>query len=152
MAYRFARLVPLRNAWRAVAMRLGPDVCHEPHLPGSEDQRIHGTQVACDTRPEAHVRDDVALGIEPWRDLDQFEPLGAHPEHRALSDEERELPCSSSHLRAVADLFQLRHELPMTAFPADHRPAALPGDVEVARGQCPAEYDGLCILADVDEA
>src|SRR6185437_5482099 len=55
-------------------------------------------------------------------------------------------------VRAVADLLELRHELPVSPFPADHRSAAFPADVEVAGGQRAAEHDTLRVLADVDEA
>src|SRR5262252_8966412 len=105
MVFRLPRLVPLRDARRAVAMRLGPDLRGELHFSGSEDPRVHDAQLTRDAWLEAHVRDHVALGLEPGRNLDQLEPFGAHPEHGALGDEERELACPPSNFRAVADLF-----------------------------------------------
>ena len=68
-------------------------------------------------RPEAHVRDHVALGVEPGRDLDEFEPVRTHLENRALGHEQRHLTTLAAHSRAVADLLELRHEFPMPALP-----------------------------------
>ena len=51
------------------------DVLGEVHAPGHEDPWVHDAQVGGDAWPEAHVRENVALDVEAWRDLDQLEPL-----------------------------------------------------------------------------
>src|SRR5687767_7094560 len=102
-------------------------------------------------RPEAHVCDHIALGVEAGGDLDEFEPVRAHLENRALGHEQRLLATLAAHSRAVADLLELRHEFPVPALPTDDRAAVLPPDVDVACGQRSAEHDALRVLADVDE-
>src|SRR5215831_10284853 len=151
-AGRLQRLIPLRDARRAVAKRLGVNVRGKAHLSVGEDPRVHDPQVARDARPEAHVGNDVALSIETGRNLDQLEALGTDTEHGALRDEQRDLPFRTPHLRAVTDLLELRHELPVPPLLADHRLAFLPHYVDIAGGQRSAEYHALRVLADVDEA
>ena len=48
----------------------------QSHQAGTEDARVHGLEVARDRWTKPHVRDDVALGIESRRDLDQLEAVG----------------------------------------------------------------------------
>src|SRR4051812_13157421 len=111
-------------------MRLTVDVCGKPHSAGIEDPPIHHAQIARGTRPKAHLPDHIALSIDSRRDLDQLKSVGAHAKDGSLGDEQRELAFRASDVGAIADLLELRHELPVSAFPVNHRPAALPADVE----------------------
>ena len=97
-----------------------------PIRPGRKMRASIVLQIARHARPEAHVRDHVALGVDARRDLDQLEALRADAEHRALGDEQRDLPALAPHARAVADLLELRNELPVPALLADDRLAVAP--------------------------
>src|SRR5450631_3658050 len=121
--------MPLRDTLRAIATRLGVHLRRKTHQTRIEDAGVHRLEIARDARPEAHMRDDVALGIETQRDLDQLQPLVADAKHGSLGDEQRNLVALAADARAVADLLQLRHELHVPAFLADDGPALLPGDV-----------------------
>ena len=96
------------------------------HRPRIENARIHLFEVARNPRSEAHVRNDVALGVEAGRDLDQLQPVSSDPEDRALCDEKGHLTALASNLCAVADLLELRNELLMATFLADDSLALLP--------------------------
>ena len=98
------------------------------------------------------MRDDIALGIESGRDLDQLQAVAADPEHGALGDKERDLAAFARHARAVANLFELRDEFLVPSLSANDRLAALPIDVEIAGRERAAEHDALGVLTDVDEA
>src|SRR6185437_13160759 len=119
---------------------------------GRKDPGVHLAQIARNARPKAHLRDHVALDVDARRDLDQLEAVGPDAKDRTLGDEQRNLALCAADVGAVADLLELLHELPVSPFPADHRSAAFPADVEVAGGQRAAEHDTLRVLADVDEA
>src|SRR5215831_4335636 len=133
-------------------MWLGVDMRGQAHASGAEDARVHHLQFGGDARSEAHVRNDVALGIESRRDFYQFQSIGPDPKYGALRHEQSELIFGAPDIRAVADLLQFGHELPVPPFSANHRRAVLPADVEVTRGQRAAEDNASGVLADVDKA
>src|SRR5882672_8120205 len=133
-------------------MRLAMDMRSETHAAHVEDARIHGAQVACHARPEPHVRNHVALRIDPGCDLDQLQPLGPDLEDGAFRDEQRNLSARTSHLCAVTDLFEPGHELPVPSFLANDGIPVLPRDVEITCRQGAAEDHAPGVLADVDEA
>src|SRR5450759_2337917 len=147
----FASLVPLRDALRPIPPRFAVHMRSETHEAGVEDARIHEPEVARNSRPEAHTRNDVALNVESGRDLDQLQTFCANLENRALCDKKRNLPTLASHAGAIADLLQLRNELLVATFLANDSVALFPGNVEVAGCQHAAEDDASGILGDVDE-
>src|SRR5437867_7968784 len=128
------------------------NVGREPHAVRAEDARIHRLQFVGHDRPETHLRDHVALGVESGRDLDQLQSTRADAKDGTLGHEQRHLAPSPPHARAVADVFEVRDEFLMPAFLTDDRSAVLPGDVEVASGQGAAENHTLRVLTDVDES
>jgi hypothetical protein len=52
----------------------------------AKDARVHQFRFIDNNRLEIHLREDVALDIDPGRHLSQFEPVGGQGEHTAFRD------------------------------------------------------------------
>ena len=80
---------------------------------------------------------DVALDIDPGRDLEQFEPLAPHAEHRALGDEDGAPTLRARKGAIVADLLDLLDELAAAAFLEDGEAAVIAADLEPPAAKVP---------------
>src|SRR5690242_20683874 len=132
--------------------RLRADLRRKIHAARSEDARVHRPQLSGHLWAKPHEREDVALDIQSWRDFDQLQTVRADTKHRAFGDEKGQLAAFARHLRVVANLFELRDELLVTAFVANDRLTALPPDIEIACGERASENHAFRVLADVDES
>src|SRR6266702_6466710 len=144
--------MPLRDARRTEAAFTRRHFVVNAERRGTEQTRVHRPEIRRHLRAKLHLREDVAFDIDARRHFDQFEPLRADPEHGALGHIQRGLSALARKRRVVADLFELAHELLVTAFFAYDRLPRFPSDVATARRQRAAEDHALRVLADVDEA
>ena len=103
--------------------------------------------------PEAHVREDVALDVDPRRDLGELQALRRQPEDAALGDVEHRLSRPRPRMRAVErDLLDRLDELRVLPLGDDPELAVLDPHLEPAGGERAGEHELARVLADVDEA
>ena len=93
-----------------------------PIGPVAYRRAVHLAEVVGDARPEAHLPEDVALDVDPGRDLDQHQAVGLEREHRALGDVADLLAALAGEPAVERDLADLGHELAELALVHDPHP------------------------------
>ena len=83
----------------------------ESHRTIPEDPCIHGTHVS-DQRLEIHLTENVAIDIDPRRDLDQLDPGGCPLQYATFGDVVNRLAGLRGIIAAKRDLLDLRNKLP----------------------------------------
>ena len=113
---------------------------------------IHERRITADNRLKIHPRQNFALDVDAWSNLDQRQPLRSKFEYTALRHVEHRLVALYCVVAGKRPVLNVTNELVHVAIIDDAQTAVLDRNLQAARRKSADEHHLLGILADVDEA
>ena len=118
---------------------------------GKKTRSIHERRITADNRLKIHSRQNFALDVDAWSNLDQRQPLRSKFEYTALRHIEHGLVALYCVVAGKGPVFNVTNELVHVSISDDAQTAVFDRNLQSARRKSADEHHLLGILADVDE-
>src|SRR5690348_16509518 len=139
-------LILLRMKGESLLERHAQQVVAQSHRPGQEYALIDEGRITADNRLKIHPRQNFALDVDTWSNLDQREPVRSKFEYTALRHVKHRLVALYCVVAGKGPVFDVTNELVHVSIIDDAQTAVLDRNLQTARRKGADEHHLLGVL------